>query len=88
MTPCCTEPAERSKRASRPSSNASCHGVRASTGSALVRAAPVMQNVSTRRGPRVSPRWPAGTWTTIPTIAATEKARATSAAEKPTWRVK
>ena len=88
MTPCWTEPAERSKKASSASSSASCHGVRARTGSALVSAAPTMQKVSTRRGPRVSPRWPAGTWTTMPTTAATESASATSAAEKPTCRVK
>ena len=81
-------PAERSKRVSSARSSASCHGVRARTGSALVRAAPTMQIVSTRRGPWLSPSWPAGTWTRIPTTAATASARATSAALKPTCRVK
>lgn len=53
-----------------------------------MRAAPTMKMVSIRRGPRVSPSCPAGTWTTMPTIAATEIASATSLALKPTTRVK
>lgn len=88
MTPWLTAPAPRSKNARTPSSSASIHGVVARTGGALKTAAPTMNAVSTWRGPRVSPRWPAGTWTTMPTTADTDIASATSVALKPTWRVK
>ena len=47
-----------------------------------------MKTISTSRGPRVSPRWPAGTCTKIPANAATDSASATSVAVKPTCRVK
>jgi hypothetical protein len=47
-----------------------------------------MKPVRTWRGPRVSPRCPAGTWTMIPTTAETDMASATSVALNPTCRVK
>jgi hypothetical protein len=76
------------RTALRTKTSASIHGVVARTGGSLKTAAPTMNAVSTRRGPRVSPRCPAGTWTTMPTTADTDIASATSVALKPTWRVK